>query len=183
MGDHGSPPWSQMNIYHNTFVMAEPTRDVDMATSGAGNALRPRRVFNNIYLHLARLPALIPPNPDLDVVTDGNLYWSPAVDARQASALFTKYRASPQFAQSKSIYAAGSTTHSLVADPKFTQAVAVEPTPNEYRLAEGSPAIDAGVELPANWPDPLRSADSGKPDLGALPHGSAPLEVGRTAKP
>ena len=33
-------------------------------------------------------------------------------------------------------------------------------------------AIDAGVEIPAEWPDPLRKMDKGKPDIGALPLGA-----------
>ena len=32
---------------------------------------------------------------------------------------------------------------------------------------------------PAEWPDPLRKEDRGKPDVGALPLGAAPLRVGR----
>jgi len=47
-------------------------------------------------------------------------------------------------------------------------------------LQPGSSAIDAGVELPADWPDPLRER-SVKPDIGALPVGGEALSVGRTA--
>jgi hypothetical protein len=35
-----------------------------------------------------------------------------------------------------------------------------------------------GVSLPGEWPDPLRAADSGAPDAGALPRGAAPWRVG-----
>ena len=38
-------------------------------------------------------------------------------------------------------------------------------------------AIDAGVDLPGDWPDPLRTKDAGKPDLGALPLGAEPFPV------
>ena len=51
--------------------------------------------------------------------------------------------------------------------------------PNDFRLPAGSGAIDAGVELPADWPDPLRAVEQGKPDAGALPSGSGRLKVGR----
>ena len=53
----------------------------------------------------------------------------------------------------------------------------------DVRLRPDSPAVDAGLELPAGWPDPLRKLDKGKPDLGALPLGADPLRVGPTAAP
>jgi hypothetical protein len=53
--------------------------------------------------------------------------------------------------------------------------------PLDLRLAKDSPAVDAGVSIPAEWPDPLRSSDEGKPDLGALPLGSEMLRVGAGA--
>ena len=70
------------------------------------------------------------------------------------------------------LYAAGSSSHSLVADPRFKGA-------KDYRLQDGSPAVDAGVRIPEDWPDPLRRRDKGKPDLGALPLGVEPFAVGR----
>jgi hypothetical protein len=50
--------------------------------------------------------------------------------------------------------------------------------PADLGLREGSPAVDAGVEIPADWPDPLRGADRGRPDIGAVPLGAAPWKVG-----
>jgi hypothetical protein len=41
----------------------------------------------------------------------------------------------------------------------------------DFHLQAGSPAIDAGFEIPAGWPDPLRPLDSGPPDVGAIPFG------------
>jgi hypothetical protein len=37
----------------------------------------------------------------------------------------------------------------------------------DYRLAKASPAVDAGTAIDPKWPDVLRPADAGKPDLGA----------------
>ncbi len=51
--------------------------------------------------------------------------------------------------------------------------------PNDFRLPSGSKAIDAGVPLPDDWTDPLREQEKGKPDAGAVPFGSGPLNVGR----
>ena len=50
--------------------------------------------------------------------------------------------------------------------------------PADLRLSEGSPAVDAGLPIPARRPDPLREADAGKPDVGAVPFGAAVWGVG-----
>lgn len=179
MGDHGSPPWPAMNIYHNTFVMTEQGRSADMETTGGTKAGNERRVFNNIYYHLAKLPALVPPNADQNAATDGGLYWSPNTDPKVAAAFFNKYRASPLFEASKKLYPAGSTSHSLVADPRLTSVSADFAKANDYRLESMSPAIDAGVDIPSDWPDSSRDLDKGRPDIGALPAGAPNLVVGR----
>jgi hypothetical protein len=56
------------------------------------------------------------------------------------------------------------------ADPKFLAASLRDWTkPADVRLDSESPAVNAGEPLPDDWPDPLREADAGKPDIGALP--------------
>jgi hypothetical protein len=60
----------------------------------------------------------------------------------------------------------------IAGDPNFAK-------PEDFRLPPGSQAIDAGVPIPNDWPDPLRSQDKGNPDAGAIPLGGAPLKVGR----
>jgi hypothetical protein len=57
-------------------------------------------------------------------------------------------------------------------DPNFVKT-------GDFRLRSGSPAVDAGVPIPNDWPDPLRSREKGKPDAGAIPLGGEPLKVGR----
>ena len=171
IGDHGSPPWSAMRIYHNTFVMAGQARDAAMVTTGSTRAGHPRRVFNNVFLHLKKLPAYLPPDPKGNSVEDGNLYWSPNSPAKAAMSLFDRFRKSPAFAASKELYPPGSSTHSRVTDPLFLKL-------GNYRLAPGSQAKDAGVAIPEDWPDPLRKDDAGKPDIGALPVGAKSLVVG-----
>jgi len=51
-------------------------------------------------------------------------------------------------------------------------------TASDLRLSKGSPAIDGGVVIPVKWPDPLRKADKGKPDIGAVPFGAKAWGVG-----
>jgi hypothetical protein len=177
MGDHGSPPWSAMRIYHNTFVAQERARTSDMVLTGATNAERPRYVFNNILLHLGGLSALKVVDAQHGQ-QDGNLYWGPMSGPVSAGNFFDRYRASPLFKLSKEVYPDGFEARSLVADPLFA---ALSQTPggaSDYSLRSGSPAIDAGAKLPADWPDPLRDQDMGAADIGCLPAGMKMFDVG-----
>ncbi len=173
MGDHGSPPWSKAKIYHNTFVIASPDRSADMGLLSGAQVDRPRYLFNNVLVHGESLPALLVPAPEVGQA-DGNLYWAPGLDAKKAATFFAKYRASALFAKSKAVYPPGFDSHSLVADPKLKL------DKKSFVLGDGSPAIDAGVPLAEEWPDPLRKQDPGRPDIGALPMGMQ-LHAGRRA--
>ena len=51
-------------------------------------------------------------------------------------------------------------------------------TASDLRLQAHSPAVNAGVPVPVEWPDPLREKDADKPDHGALPCGVAGWGVG-----
>jgi len=161
LGDHGSPPWSAMNIYHNTFIMAEPARDAAMNALGSNRAGHPRRVFNNLFVHLARLPALVAPAAEDDVVSDGNWYASSIASEQQVAKFFTKYRASPAVASGRGKYPPGSEAASRAGDPRLDMTT-LAPDGD-------SPLKDAGVAIPDDWPDPWRERDAGKPDIGALP--------------
>jgi len=97
-----------------------------------------------------------------------------------AGDVFAKFRSSPLFEASKKRHAPGWTTGDLFADPLFVAfaTTADGHSAEDLRLQPTSPAIDAGVPLPAEWPDVLRAADGGAPDIGALPLGAEPLKVG-----
>jgi hypothetical protein len=181
-GDHGSPPWSSMFAYHNTLVVRSDAQSADMWMGRGSTADRPRNVFNNVFVHLEQIGgASLPDSPHLQI--DGNLYWQPGLEAKRAASFFSAYRASPLFAKSKQAYPPGFDAHSLVTDPQFTTVQQDPLAANDYRLQRTSPAIDAGVEVPADWPDPLRKEDRGKPDIGALPVGAEPFKAGRAAAP
>lgn len=183
IGDHGSPPWPAMTIYHNTFVMADASRDAAMATFGGSTKERPRRVFNNLFFHLSKLPGFAGPDPTTHAIEDGNLYSAPQPEEATNAAFFNRFRMSPMYARSKMIYQAGSTTNSQVGRSSFVRAVADPSHENDYRLQEKSAAVNAGIDLPMELPDPVRERDQGKPDIGALPLGSEPLVAGRSAAP
>lgn len=59
----------------------------------------------------------------------------------------------------------------VAGDPDFAS--------GDFRLPDASPAVDAGVPLPADWPDPLRNQEDDRPDAGALPIGRDRIQVGR----
>lgn len=178
MGDHGSPPWSAMTIYHNTVVAKEQARDASMAALGAVRSGLPRRTYNNLFVHLEKLPGFVPPTLDQPVEADGNLYWAPGTDEKSAAALFQRYRASKDYAAQKDKFPNGVSDRSLVADPRFAISD-LNADAFDFRLSGDSPAVNSGVPLPADWPDPLRELDKDGPDRGAIPFGVATLEVGR----
>src|SRR6185503_18985752 len=93
-----------------------------------------------------------------------------------------KFRKSPLFADSRRHYAAGWSSHDLVADPQFASLPTDESRDADLRLQPKSPAIDAGQPLPSDWPDPLRELDQHLPDAGALPRGVDSWKVGVDAR-
>ena len=166
IGDHGAPPWPEMYIYQNTFIAAEGT-NYSMSLLGALSKERPRYVMNNILVNLERL--MVPSvreTGEVVVEVDGNLYWSPKADAAKGAAELRKLRKEKQDAAAQ------------VADPRFVKFTADLTSVNDYRLQPDSPAVGRGVELPKEWPDPLRTKE-GKPDVGALPAGGEALSAGR----
>ena len=66
----------------------------------------------------------------------------------------------------------------LFANPKFKKLTNGIGDAYDLTLKKGSPAQDAGVEIPNEWLDPLHEQDAKEPDLGAFPMGVAPWRVG-----
>lgn len=179
IGDHGSPPWPELNIYQNTFVMSG-SRDAAMASYAASRVVYPRRVFNNVYLHTDRLPGYSPPEAASNAASDGNVFWSLGMAEKTPMKLFERFRKSDAFTASKKLLPDGSDTNSRVVDPLFTKAEADPKIANDYRPQEKSPLKNTGVALPVDWPDPLRKVE-GKPDIGAIPVGGLAPQVGPSA--
>lgn len=182
MGDHGSPPWSAMNSYHNTIIAGSPSRSAHMNLLTGATKDRSRRSFNNILIHGSVLPAFAAGDAAF-AIGDGNIYWQPGLDPKRAASYFAAYRNGPAFLKSKQAYAPGQEAGSMAIDPRFVKCDMDCKIVNDYRLQPGSPAIDAGVAIPKDWPDPLRALDKGRPDIGAVPLGAPMLKVGRAAAP
>jgi hypothetical protein len=174
-GDHSSPAWEPLNVYHNTVLLnTDRVRNYFMA-EGTGQGTR-RRVFNNLVVESAKKPGAAFPPAAADFAADGNLFWT--AEGGATAELFAKFRASPAFAESKKKYAPGWGANDRVADPKLAAYLPDGKRPADLTLTPGSPAVDMGVSLPAEWPDPLRAADAGKPDAGAVPLGAKPWHIG-----
>lgn len=176
-GDHGGPVWDPMRIYHNTFITR--SRQMTGYPFGWGGHMNKtsRRVFNNIFVETDLQTAARSPSAALDYQTDGNLIWSLNRMGDPATYL-DAFRKSPNFAASKQQYVDGWEACGQFAEPRLKRLEAEWTTPVDARLQPDSAAIDSGVKLPNDWPDPLRHEDKGQPDIGALPLGSS-FDVGR----
>lgn len=182
VGDHGGPTWSVMCFYHNTVLRHTPVfRDYFLFGLGAqGLRNSERDVFNNIFVQSERVPGVgfAGIKEAGNVREGGNLLWGMKDGPNIKGDPFAKFRASPLFKDSKRHYEPGWTTHDQVADPRFVRLTANETRACDLRLEIGSPAIDAGRKLPAEWPDPILKDDKNGPDSGAIPFGSKPWGVG-----
>lgn len=173
-GDHGTPTWEPMFFYQNTVLApGNAWRDYYAAQLVAGTKGTKRRLFNNIFLQIEGTPGLAVPAPGDDLAADGNLLWGAKTGPAFQGDFFAARKSKPlppDFG-----------AHDIFADPKLAR---ITPDgPLDARLLPGSAAIDAGVKLPAEWPDSLRAADKSKPDIGALPQGAPMLRVGPAAAP
>ncbi|HEX5103690.1 MAG TPA: hypothetical protein VFV87_07775, partial [Pirellulaceae bacterium] len=180
--DHGGPIWPVIRFYHNTVLRQTPVfRDYFLFGLGAqGLRGTERDVFNNIFVQAQGVPGVgfagikEPGN----VREGGNLLWGLADGPARKTNPLAKFRESPLFIASRKHYQPGLTTQDLVADPQFVAFAEDEAAAVDLRLKAGSPAIGAGQPIPGVWPDPLRAADKGQPDIGAIPGDAAAWGVG-----
>jgi hypothetical protein len=182
VGDHGSPIWPVMHVYHNTFLRQTPVfRDYYLFGLGAqGLRNNERDVFNNIFYQEQRLPGVgfVGMKEPANVREGGNLLWSPAATPEEISRHFAKFRSTPLYAASQSAFEPGWTNLDRIVNPSFVSISDELRTNPDLRLQSGSPAIDAGVKLNPHWPDPLHEFYPGAPDIGAIPAGAEPWRVG-----
>src|SRR5262249_25296967 len=144
-------------VYHNTFLLSgNAFRGYYAFAWGAHTRGTTRRVFNNLFVQVEGVPGLnfSGASADDDFQADGNLLWGLKDGPKVQGDVFAKFRRSSLFEASKKRYPPGWGANDRFADPKFVWSNA-----DDLRLREDSPAIDAGVELPADWPDPLRKLD------------------------
>src|SRR5262249_40158015 len=159
-----------MRVYHNTILRHTPVfRDYFLFGLGAvGLRYSERDVFNNILVQTERVPgANFGGLKQAENMREGgNLIWGLKDGPAVKGALFAKFRASPLAQASRKRYEPGWTTQDRVADPRFVRLPADESLAADLRLQSDSPAVNTGQSLPSDWPDPLRAADQGGPDIG-----------------
>jgi hypothetical protein len=182
VGDHGGPTWPVYHFYQNTVLRRTPVfRNYYLMGMGA-QAMRntERDVLNNIFVQMDRVPGLgfVGMKEAAPIREGGNLIWGYVEGPQLEGDYFARFRASPLFEDSRKQYGPGWTTQDLVADPKFVSLNPDGSGKDDLRLKPDSAAVNAGVEIPAAWPDPLRDEDTGAPDIGALPRGVAPWGIG-----
>jgi len=173
-GDHGSPTWEPLFFYHNTVINpGSAFRDYYGEQMVMGTKGTKRRLFNNVFIQVDGNPGLHVPGPNDDVMADGNLLWGMRTGPGFQGDFFAKRKARPG--------PDGFGAHDVFADPRLAHLVDGEPVLD--LRPRGGGVVDAGVAVPTEWPDSLRAADRGKPDIGALPLGAPMLQVGPTAAP
>jgi hypothetical protein len=182
VGDNVVPILPVMYVYHNTLLRETPVfRDYFLFGLGAqGLRNNERDVFNNIFVQTHAIPGVgfagikEPGN----LREGGNLLWGLEAGPNAGEDFFAKFRATPLFTKSREYYDAGFTSNDRVADPKFVALSTDRIQAADLRLSKDSPAVNAGLPVPEAWPDPLREADQGRPDIGALPLGAEAWRIG-----
>jgi len=179
-GDHGSPAWEPIFFYHNTILSGDaPFRGGYL--DGLGRAVAegsPRRLLNNVLVQSSGLPGSVFQEKNPDFIGDGNLHWSAAADSAVPPAEFLqKLRSAKAALEGQARYPAGWGAQDVCADPRFVKYSADPRAAVDVRLQAQSPALNAAVPIPAEWPAPLRAA-SARGDLGAIPAGVPPWRLG-----
>ena len=135
--------------------------------------------FNNLFIQAKGIPGAVVHGKVAGRLREGgNLLWGLDGGGASRKDPFAKLRNSPLFKSSQAVYGPGWTTNDLVGDPRFVRLAVGPDRASDLRLSSGSQAIDAGLVMPADWPDPSRTIDQGKPDIGAVPRGSRSWGVG-----
>jgi hypothetical protein len=172
VGDHGSPVWEPIWFYQNTVINPGPAyRELYGLAMAQATKGTKRRLFNNLFVQIAGNPGLALAGATDDLEADGNWLWGLRTGPAVQGDFFARRKPGPP----------GLGAHDRFGDPKLAHLVDNDAALDVRPTAGG--VIDAGVALPPAWPDPLRAADRGKPDVGALPAGAAMLQVGPAAAP
>lgn len=178
ISDHGGPVFPVFRVFHNTLVRNTPVfRSHFLFGLGVvGMEKTERDVFNNVFVQMEGPPGVgfVAVKQAKELREGGNILWSVKDGAGKADP-FAKFRGSALFTESRKKYEPGWTTQDRIVNPKFVKLASDAP---DLRLQSDSPAVNSGQALPKDWPDSLRDADKGEPDIGALPLGTDAWGVG-----
>ena len=176
--DHGGPTWPNYYFYHNTVLRKDTTWRgyYGFGMGSQGTRRTTRRVFNNIFAQLEGVPGLTFASGPDDSFVDGNVHWG-VIDGPKFDDDFFK-KQSRRMAFRRVPLPEKWMQADQFADPQFKKLTVDSNAAFDVSLSNGSPAIDAGVGVPATWLDPVRDNDAGKPDIGALPKNNKFWSVG-----
>jgi hypothetical protein len=197
-------PDGPLNLFQNTVVLRDQTVESSFAHFRNYDGARARRSFNNIFVAIdsiegSRRPITYLPSPTSLAATDGNCYFRLGPFALGELFHYRRYdfegvshagggfesliqlKHSGFFDHSKSAYAPGFEASTIEGNPVFSSfdATTGSPAPDDdLRLAQDSPAAQAGIELP----DALRMLDGApagqRPAIGCFVIGAPALAVG-----
>jgi len=160
-GDHGSPAWEPMWVYHNTIVGGHVERP-DWGNPGLGGAMgkgTTRQVLNNILCSDIGEPGITAPKEIERFNAQGNVIWSFDPAKQDVAAWKSKMaRASAN---------AAATNHLI--NPAFTSY-----SSDWKNDADLTPNLNVeGVAVPHAWFDPVKGKG-----IGAVPAGEKPWRIG-----
>lgn len=146
--EHSNSIRPDVYFYHNTIALYDSREhDYYLANLGSDYAGADFRVYNNILILVAGRPRQNIRAEPGNFESRNNLQWG----VTNASS--------------------GSLPGDVHADPMLVAFSADWRDDTDIHLQAGSPAIDAGFPIPAEWPDALRAHERGAPDIGAVPFG------------
>ncbi len=183
-----SSPFPRTNYYQNTFIVGpqgvKTSSSVWDMTVTSG---KPVRYLNNLFMAIQDDKHFYDvPNPaTADYVADGNILHR-RMTSGTAPLFRRKTAGTPYYSLADLISSGifpGWEANSQTVYPQFAAVGDYAPSHGgaylnaDFRLAAGSTAIGAGVNLvPNSWPDTV-AADT-TPDIGALPYGTSAVAVG-----
>jgi hypothetical protein len=191
------------DLFHNTVLTFDQRGQASFLHYRNTTGPHGRRSFNNLFVAVnpgpeADAAIMFVPSPAFPGPTDGNLYHrigratAPAFRHLEyrfqgqdfpagTFADLPALRGSALFEHSKTQYPPGYEANSLLTDPRFRRidADGLPRETNDLRLAEDSPALEAGIQLPDDLGDldPYRPG-TGNPDIGCYRRDGEPLRVG-----
>ena len=114
VGDHGSPTWVVMHVYQNTLLRDTPIfRDQFLFGLGAAGLHNTERdIFNNIFVQTDRVPgvAFVGMRHAENVREGGNILWGMKEGPTLKRDVFSSFRSSRLFEESRTRYEPGWTT-------------------------------------------------------------------------
>ena len=170
-----------LHFYHNTFITETHSGSYAARTWTTTHPRTRRSILNNLFVYLNRYPESAYPEKH-EIAMDGNLHWCAAADAKPPEGFLQRVRESPGAQANEGKPFGAWEAHSAVGDPRFVSFDRAPSAKNDYRLSPDSPAIAAGVTLPAQFNDPLRPAGDVRPDIGAIPRTGQGWAVGRNGR-